>query len=286
LIKQENEMKIAQNRGRHHDCKLSKRTDLDSDLGIAAWVNDAMVGPLEPWSLVPEDSVPRISYLRRGNHRQRPSGGGASALPDEKKVCEKKVRIYRAFTKCLQDHTPATPVPQAASADQTRKPNNFFSAPAELEPTKNGVRITMDECSDDQANNVSNQLIDAAGKAKGIPRACVGSYFNLLKLLYPDDPLDAITHNVQFFLAWSANATPTWSLMRFRGPGGGAAGSTGGTGSAATSSSSSASGSFASASRTDTHTLAITLGPSGVVDAEAVNNKLVNAINNLTQPKE
>jgi hypothetical protein len=75
-----------------------------------------------------------------------------------------------------------------------------------------------------------------------------------------DGPLNAITHQVSFIVVMSLSATPTWSLMRFKGPGGassipGAPASTGTTAPAT-----GTSGSFASVSQTDIHQLTITLG--------------------------
>jgi hypothetical protein len=58
-----------------------------------------------------------------------------------------------------------------------------------------------------------------------------------------DPPIDSISHQVQFVLSWNASASPSWSLVRFKGPTG--------------------TGAFASASRSDTHTLSIVMGTPG-----------------------
>ena len=59
-----------------------------------------------------------------------------------------------------------------------------------------------------------------------------------------DPPIDAISHQVQFFILYNASANPTWTLVRFRGP-------------------TPTSGSFASLSQTNTHTLTIVMGEPG-----------------------
>jgi hypothetical protein len=94
------------------------------------------------------------------------------------------------------------------------------------------------------------------------------------------DPYDLISHSVTFIVVWNANATPTWSLMRFKGPGaGGGAGPTpsgGGAGSSASSSSPGSSGSLFSASRIDNHILKITLGPNTTQGKQDQNNLQTN----------
>ena len=68
------------------------------------------------------------------------------------------------------------------------------------------------------------------------------------KLRTPDAPIESISHQVQFVVVLSGNASPNWTLARFKGP---AAGS----------------GSLASVTRTETHTLTIILGEPGAPTA-------------------
>jgi len=77
-----------------------------------------------------------------------------------------------------------------------------------------------------------------------------------------DQELDTIYHEVDFYVTMSLNATPTWNLVRFKGPGGGSSGASGGGASGgAAGPSSPVSGSFASLSRLDTHKLTLTMAP-------------------------
>jgi hypothetical protein len=57
-----------------------------------------------------------------------------------------------------------------------------------------------------------------------------------------NDPLDTISHQIQFIVTWNANATPSWTLVNIKGPAPSA-------------------GSFLSAQRQSTHQLLITMGP-------------------------
>jgi hypothetical protein len=83
-----------------------------------------------------------------------------------------------------------------------------------------------------------------------------------------------LTHEVTFIVASNISVTPTWSLMRFKGPsgvgGGGASpGNSGSTGSVSSSGSANGGGgSLASAFRYDSHDLIITLGDQPDVDTE------------------
>jgi hypothetical protein len=83
-----------------------------------------------------------------------------------------------------------------------------------------------------------------------------------------DAPIDSISHQVQFVVAWSGDVNPAWSLVRFRGPG-------------------PSSGSLLSGSTSDTHTLSVVIGPPGAdttntLNALQIGNSLQNALNSVT----
>jgi hypothetical protein len=83
-----------------------------------------------------------------------------------------------------------------------------------------------------------------------------------------DPPIDSLSHQVQFVVAWSANVSPSWSLVKFRGP-------------------SPSSGPLLSGSSSNTHTLSIVLGPPGADTASTlaalqIGNSVQSALNNTT----
>jgi hypothetical protein len=83
-----------------------------------------------------------------------------------------------------------------------------------------------------------------------------------------DPPIDSLSHQVQFIVAWSANVSPSWSLVRFKGP-------------------SPSSGPLLSGSSSNTHTLSIVLGPPGADTASTlaalqIGNSVQSALNNAT----
>jgi hypothetical protein len=82
---------------------------------------------------------------------------------------------------------------------------------------------------------------------------------------FVDPPLDTISHQVQFIIVWNASASPSWTLLHFKGP-------------------SPSSGSLFSATATKTHTLNIVLGsPSspdsaGALQALQIGSAVGNAL--------
>jgi hypothetical protein len=78
---------------------------------------------------------------------------------------------------------------------------------------------------------------------------CLNTIQSMAKLLNPpkpskNPPIDAISHQVNFVVAWNANANPLWTLVHFKGP-------------------SPSSGNFASLSESNTHNLTIVMGAPG-----------------------
>jgi hypothetical protein len=102
---------------------------------------------------------------------------------------------------------------------------------------------------------------------------------------HPMLTLKTITHQVIFIVAFNASATPSWSLMRFKGPGGGsspsgAGGSSSAGGSTGSSGATGSPGSLAYALRSDSHDLLITLGSKNV--ATGGNVGIQNQIDQLS----
>jgi hypothetical protein len=83
-----------------------------------------------------------------------------------------------------------------------------------------------------------------------------------------DPPIDSISHQVQFIVAWTGNVSPSWSLVQFKGP-------------------SPSSGPFVSGSTSDTNTLSVVIGPPGSdtasqLSALQIGNSVQNALNSVT----
>jgi hypothetical protein len=87
--------------------------------------------------------------------------------------------------------------------------------------------------------------------------------------VFVDPPIDTLAHQAQFIIVVNASASPSWTLLRFKGP-------------------SPATGSLLSLTNTKTHTLNLVLGPPGSLDAAgalaALQNgtAFTNALNSST----
>jgi hypothetical protein len=68
--------------------------------------------------------------------------------------------------------------------------------------------------------------------------------------VFVDPPIDTISHQVQFIIVWNASATPSWTLVNFKGP-------------------SPSSGALFSATKTKTHTLNVVIGPPSSLDSQS-----------------
>jgi hypothetical protein len=117
-----------------------------------------------------------------------------------------------------------------------------------------------------EVRQLINQIEAARRKLKGGINTPDGAELNALvqkvkameDALLPlqlDPPIDSISHQVQFIIAYSANISPTWTLVRFKGPSPG-------------------SGSLAGVTKTLTHTLNIGVGPPGSLDVANTINAL------------
>ena len=98
---------------------------------------------------------------------------------------------------------------------------------------------------------------------------CLNTIQSLAKLLTPvkpskNPPIDAISHQVNFVVAWSGSVNPTWTLVRFKGP-------------------SPSSGNFASVSESNTHNLTIVMGAPGSAAAANARSALTLSANLATQ---
>lgn len=84
--------------------------------------------------------------------------------------------------------------------------------------------------------------------------------------VFVDPPIDTLSHQAQFIIVLNGSVTPSWTLLRFKGP-------------------SPSTGAMASLTNTKTHTLNIVIGPPGSLDAQGAlqalqtGTALTNALN-------
>jgi hypothetical protein len=114
---------------------------------------------------------------------------------------------------------------------------------------------------------ITQSLNDKVGAGGGVEPPFVTGYKaqlvalnNRFKALQPkpslDAPIESISHQVEFLVVLTGNVSPSWTLVRFKGP--------------------ATNGSLVSATSTRTHTLSIVIGDPGSPQAQNVRN--ANAI--------
>jgi hypothetical protein len=243
-------------------CDKVNTWDLHSELGMKEWISDAL------W---PADD----RYLVSGHHKSSKaaaapkSGAGGAALTSlttfknrppnwPSPYCTKESkRLLDALQKDL------AAIKGYAIPDPTKADTPAASSPPPLVITyvdKHLGRIV------DKALNEVRVLIAEARFRKDNP--CVQwakSLEDTLLQLELDPPIDAISAQIQFIIAYNASASPSWTLLHFKGP-------------APTSS-------LVSGTKTLTHTLSIAIGPPSSPDATNQLNALVTsaAITNSLQ---
>jgi hypothetical protein len=240
------------------DCHLPNGFDLYGHLGLQEWIESA---------LAPVDR----DMLTIGYHAAPGSKSGSS--PRISVDANDKDRIHQAAFFALKY---AKDAEAAAAASQRYSVQYQKDAKvADTAVTKRDIQQTFDQASaasgdanvaagfvttandvfshlavDDPLRKDPQVLQDVSdAKTAGVrASAAKKAAAATVKSLPQDPPIDSIGHQIQFIVLTTANATPSWSLVHFKGPG--------------------ASGSLAAVTETRTHTLNIALGaPSGSVNA-------------------
>jgi len=105
---------------------------------------------------------------------------------------------------------------------------------------------------------------DDLKSAKAKMTAATATATSALAALPTNGPIDSIAHQVSFVVTWSGNATPSWTLVRFKGPG-------------------TSNNGLLSASRAFTHTLNISMGSPSDTGIGKVSPEQLRQLNNLHQ---
>jgi hypothetical protein len=217
-------------RARYHDCALPNGSDLDSNLGLREWIKSAL-SPLRP---PPPYYDPDYPYLTIGHHPSvHAGGGGPKALKELKDAT-------RTLMETVDKQIGETKRIASVSVQNSRQllknalePESVIENPDRVEEGIKGLK--EQGVGSDEITNLKDAVIAKAKRVRAARKAPP-------QQPKPNPPIDAISHQVQFIVIWNASMTPNWTLVRFKGP-------------------APASGPFASASRTDTHQVLITLGP-------------------------
>jgi hypothetical protein len=255
------------------NCDLSDGFDLYGNLGLKEWVESALTPVDRNMLTIGKHTAPGAKPATA------PQFAVDSKLPDQ---------IHQAAVYADLFATKAANAAKSAESDAEKyKKDTTDAAPAVI---RNDMQLVFNQVENaltaakqamvwaDKVTSLSGQLTDDdkrrltpdqqktlaqdlkdGPKAKQTASTAETAANAIWKGIPQDSPIDSIGHQVQFIVVASANATPSWTLVHFKGPG--------------------TSGTFGSLMQTRTHTLNIALGaPSGAVNAS---QEQLRTLNNL-----
>jgi hypothetical protein len=271
-------MAELRNRKYRGSCELPDAIDLYGNLGLKEWIAAAL-GPVDR------------EILTIGKHTAPNAKPGAERFSTAEGSHVDQIHQAAAYAKSLAAKA-ATSVQRAREIAARYFADAKREAPSVIRNDMQAVFLQVEDAltqaklsagwsqraasvaklvTDDERKQLTpvqlqqlNQDIDDAKLAGEAADAAKTAANAIWKSIPQDSPIDSIGHQVQFIVVATANATPNWTLVHFKGPG--------------------ASGNFASLTDTRTHTLNIAMGaPAGSVNASPeqermLNNLLINTI--------
>jgi hypothetical protein len=250
-------LSLAELRGwkRKGECGIAERMDLYGNLGLREWLASALAPVAN-------------RQLTVGRH---PAPGGKSVPPPP--VIEPKIALLDPLAK-LKDLTDKLRWYAKAAEDalddarrnatQNNTQATYDDAKLIYDAVEKGDKIFRDASAEDE-NLLKTRpemkagidaLFAVTANAKDRLVAFKKAVDSMLEGLPHDPPIDALSHSIQFVVALTGNATPSWTLVDVKGPG--------------------AAGNLLSGSHTVTHTLAIAMG-----SPSALPNDQSRQLNNL-----
>jgi hypothetical protein len=229
----------------HHNCEFPEYIDLQSELGLRDWIS-ASLSPVDNHS------------LNVGYHKTPKTGAGASTVKAaiSNALAESHLIEGAQGFECTDSKQPAV---NKTPPKHLAKPPALARALCDLFDV---LAYDFAQLDGGQVREIAKTVSDiqeairdrlSSGPADKVTKALENTAIELTAFL--DPPIDMITHQVQFIIVWNASATPSWTLVKFKGPG-------------------PASGSLLSVTSTKTHTLNVVLGPPSSIDAQGAINAL------------
>ncbi len=234
--------------GPHSDCNFPNTMDLRSELGLKQWVSAA---------LTPVD----VGDLRVGYHKAPKTGGSttmvAAALKDLQPALKGALigTVPKGSYDC--DNPDSLPPRSSGPPSAATLQSDIVYLSCDYSHIANKKEFDFSKLNGNQVSFIAQTITDfqraiadlqclntpdAAKVIAALERTA------LALAVFVDPPIDVMSHQVQFIIVWNANASPSWTLVNFKGP-------------------NPASGSLFSATKTQTHTLNITIGPTSSPDA-------------------
>jgi hypothetical protein len=230
-----------------HNCDFPNSIDLQSELGLKQWISAAL-------------SPVAYGDLDIGYHKTpKTSTAGAAAAKDSaanalKSADQLTIGPTTTPTSGINCSIPSTIPPRTSGPPSLAAlPNDLVIAKCEIGQfikSKGGIDLSkpldgaqvkiVAQTIRDTERAIADLLFLNTPTGDNVRADLKNAAINLA--VFVDPPIDTISHQVQFIIVWNANASPSWTLVNFKGP-------------------SPSSGALFSAMKTNTHTLNIVIGP-------------------------
>lgn len=245
-------------------CDLPRAPDLYGRLGLQEWVESAFA-PVENHQL-------RIGHHPPPNGKSPPPPPVAvsevktpkQALERAKGLVDYWADVVTDHAKIVQEHARSVSSGADSKDIQVAYDEAFLVNRAAANAAKElgKAQVAYDKAKALDSKDADLDLLLAAAK-KGNDDAAKGKQdvATAIEGLPHDPPIDSLGHQVQFVVVSNANITPSWSLVRFKGPAN--------------------AGPLASATRTSTHTLIIALGAPASPGSVKPGEEQLRQLNNL-----
>ncbi len=244
--------------GKHHrNCDFPNDIDLRSELGLREWISAAL-SPVE------------AGDLAVGYHKSPKSGaGGATA--------KEAIKTVSATIKKNESSLPPAPRevydcdrPETLPKRNSRPPSLAVMRPdmailsCEMSHIANKDEFDFSKLDSGQVRLIVQIIADIQRVIRDLMFLNTKAGRDVRDALektaielsaFVDPPIDTVSHQVHFIIVLNASATPSWSLVRFKGPG-------------------PSSGALFSATATKTHTLNVVIGPPSSPDSAGALNAL------------
>lgn len=246
-----------------HNCDFPDKIDLQSELGLKEWV-EAALSPVADGDL----SVGYHKAPKQGTGGAK--SGQSAAAPAIQAITKTNLLGAAApgITHCeLIKRPPPWSSPATDRIGIGREVNTVWcdllkilSIPDLKNIDGDQVRVIATAIRDIQR---AIQSLAITNQNPDLRKTLENTAIDLS--IFVDPPIDTIAHQVQFVILWNASASPSWTLVHFKGP-------------------NPSSGSLFSATRTKTHTLNIVMGPpsspdtSGALQALQIGTAVGNAL--------
>jgi hypothetical protein len=222
----------------HNECQPFQDADLIGHLRLREWIAETLKPVYDPQTNYP--------LLTRGFHPSVKGGGGGGKAVKDAMVSLQTLRIDRSAAIEKKGETDGEK-PSLNTID------NAMKAIDTQHHTLSEIPESLDRFIKDNSEKLKND--EAVAAVMNTLRDKIKKPPPKQKPIKMNDPLDTISHQVQFIVTWTGNINPAWALFDIKGPNPGA-------------------GSFLSGQHVTTHQLLITMG--GVATGPA-GQKFVNS---------